>query len=244
MMHRESLARLCRALVLLVAVVSTAGAARAFSGKINYTGDLGPIGNQRPLCICVFKTPELGQRIGCLLYQRNNVTYDTGELTDRDFYVIGFVDLHINERHDADEPYVIFDQRAGTPGDPINGLSMRTDLDLIFGDENLVEQPTASPSATPTITSTPADTPTAESAPTAPDTPTPSETPAVTPTGPAAAVGDCDGDGTVTVDELVRAVGIALDAQPLSSCASADRDSDGTVRIDELIAATNAALAA
>ena len=79
-MHRESLARLCRALVLLVAVVSPAGAARAFSGKINYTGDLGPIGNQRPLCICVFKTPELGQRIGCLLYQRNNVTYDTGEL--------------------------------------------------------------------------------------------------------------------------------------------------------------------
>jgi len=43
-MHRESLAHLCRAILLVLAVVSTAGAARAFSGKINYTGDLGPIG--------------------------------------------------------------------------------------------------------------------------------------------------------------------------------------------------------
>jgi hypothetical protein len=243
-MRSSSRARLCRAFLLVVAVVFTAGAARAFSGKINYTGDLGPIGNQRPLCICVYKTPELTQASGASSLYRNNETYDTGELTDRDYYVIGFVDLHINERRDADEPYVIFDQRAGTPGDPINGLSTRTDLDLIFGDENLVEQPTASPSATPTITSTPADTPTAESAPTAPDTPTPSETPAVTPTGTGRRRGRLRRRRHVTVDELVRAVGVALDAQPLSSCASADRDSDGTVRIDELIAAINTALAA
>jgi len=46
-------------------------------------------------------------------------------------------------------------------------------------------------------------------------------------------------------DRHVQAVAaVALDAQPLSSCASADRDSDGTVRIDELIAAINTALAA
>jgi hypothetical protein len=173
------------------------------------------------LCICVFKTPELTQSIGCVPVYRNNTTYDTRVLTDRDYYVIAFVDLHINEIHNSDEPYVIFDQRAGTPGDPINGSSTRTDVDFIFGDENLIERPTASPSATPTITATPA----------------------VTPTRPAA-VGDCDGDGTVTVDELVRAVGIALAAQPLSSCAPADRDGDGTVRIDEVIAAINAALAA
>ena len=31
---------------------------------------------------------------------------------------------------------MIFDQRAGTPGDPINGLSTRTDVDFIFGDED------------------------------------------------------------------------------------------------------------
>ncbi len=157
-MHLESLARFGRALVLFLAVVTIAGAARAFSGKINYTGGLGPIGNRRPLCICVFKTPELTQSIGCLPVYRNNTTYDTGGLTDRDYYVIAFVDLHINERRDADEPYVIFDQHAATPGDPINGLSTRTNVDLIFGDENLAEQPTASPSATPTITFTPADT--------------------------------------------------------------------------------------
>jgi hypothetical protein len=221
-MHLKSLARLCRALAPVAAMISAAGAARAFSGKINYTGDLGPIGNRRPLCVCVFKTPELTQSIGCILRSRNNATYDTGTLVDRDYYVIGFVDLHINERRDADEPYVIFDQRAGTPGDPINGLSTRTDVDFIFGDENLAEQPTASPTPQPAITATPA----------------------VTPTRPAAAIGDCDGDGIVTVAELVRAVGIALAAEPLSWCAPADRDGDGTVRIDEVIAAISAALAA
>jgi ELWxxDGT repeat protein len=55
--------------------------------------------------------------------------------------------------------------------------------------------------------------------------------------------GDCNGDGQVTVDELVRGVGIALGTTPLSTCASVDRDGDGAVSIAELIEAVTAALA-
>ena len=57
-----------------------------------------------------------------------------------------------------------------------------------------------------------------------------------------APAGDCDDDGTVTVAELVRAVGIALGVAPLTICPVADADADGTVAIADLIAAVNAAL--
>ena len=211
------------------AVLSSAGLAHAFSGEINYTGALGPINANRPLCLCVYTMPDLTNRIGCAIYRRNEVTYDPIVLADRDYYLIAFVDIHINERRDADEPYLIFEGRGGTPADPLNGKSMRDDIDFIFGDENLVESDTPTPSETPLDTVTPSVTPTAT------DTP-------VTPTVPAGQLGDCDGDGAVTVDELVRAVAIALESQPLSSCPAADRDGDGVVRIDEVIAAIGAAL--
>ncbi|MBI4517249.1 MAG: hypothetical protein HY699_15695 [Deltaproteobacteria bacterium] len=57
-----------------------------------------------------------------------------------------------------------------------------------------------------------------------------------------ACVGDCDGSGTVTVDELVRGVNIALGTQPLLNCPSFDRDSSNTVTVDELVAGVNNAL--
>lgn len=54
--------------------------------------------------------------------------------------------------------------------------------------------------------------------------------------------GDCDGDGTVTVSELITAVNIALGTALLSACDAADVDGDGRVTVAELIAAVNAAL--
>lgn len=56
-----------------------------------------------------------------------------------------------------------------------------------------------------------------------------------------ACTGDCDGDGEVTVNELLRGVNIALGA-PLASCPSFDRNRDGAITIDEVLDAVNAAL--
>jgi len=58
----------------------------------------------------------------------------------------------------------------------------------------------------------------------------------------AACVGDCNGDGAVTVDELVIMVNVALGAAPASSCAAGDADNNGDITIDEIVAATNNAL--
>ena len=54
--------------------------------------------------------------------------------------------------------------------------------------------------------------------------------------------GDCDRDGRVGVDELVRAVDISLDRAELSACEPLDVDSNGIVSIDELVLAVRSAV--
>ena len=55
-------------------------------------------------------------------------------------------------------------------------------------------------------------------------------------------VGDCDDSGTVTVNELVRGVNIALGLSPVGDCGSFDANQDGNVTVNELVQAVNAAL--
>lgn len=66
-----------------------------------------------------------------------------------------------------------------------------------------------------------------------PPTPTPS---------PPNCAGDCDGDGEVTIDNLLVLVNIALDQAPLTSCSAGDLNGDRSITIDEIVAAVGAAL--
>ena len=68
----------------------------------------------------------------------------------------------------------------------------------------------------------------------------PTPTPTPTPTPPTCA-GDCDGNGIVTVAELVQAVSLAL-GENAAPCGDADLDADGRIVINELVAAVGAAL--
>jgi hypothetical protein len=92
--------------------------------------------------------------------------------------------------------------------------------------------------ATATVTVTATQTAPATATATPPDTATPEATATVPPACP----GDCGGDGSVTVNELISGVNIALGNAPVSSCPAFDRNGDGEVSINELIAAVNAAL--
>ncbi len=71
--------------------------------------------------------------------------------------------------------------------------------------------------------------------------PSTTPTPSPTPTPPACA-GDCNQDGSVTVDELIKGVNIALGTMSVAACSSFDTNGDGAVTINELIAAVNRAL--
>lgn len=55
--------------------------------------------------------------------------------------------------------------------------------------------------------------------------------------------GDCNGDGAVTIPEVVTVVNIALGSLPLSACPAADAGGDGSVGIGDAILAAQAALA-
>jgi hypothetical protein len=76
-------------------------------------------------------------------------------------------------------------------------------------------------------------------------TPTPTPTRSGTPTptrGVGGCAGDCNGDGTVDIDELITGIGIALDRYPLHLCWAVDSDEDGGVSVDEVVVGVSNAL--
>jgi outer membrane protein assembly factor BamB len=90
--------------------------------------------------------------------------------------------------------------------------------------------------STPTRTATPSPTP-------SPRPPTPTHTLAATGTPtPRACPGDCDGNGEVTIDELLAMVNIALGTAPMASCEVGDVNRDQAVTIDEILTAVHNAL--
>ncbi len=57
-----------------------------------------------------------------------------------------------------------------------------------------------------------------------------------------ACVGDCDGNGMVSITDLITGVSIALGSTPVGACRALDSNRDGMVEIAELVAAVNNAL--
>jgi YVTN family beta-propeller protein len=72
-----------------------------------------------------------------------------------------------------------------------------------------------------------------------PEPPTPTAT-----ATPAPCAGDCRGDGSVDVGDLVLAVRIALGQDALAACSRADANGDGVLTVDELVVAASNALGA
>lgn len=57
-----------------------------------------------------------------------------------------------------------------------------------------------------------------------------------------ACTGDCNGDGVVTIDEIVLGVGMVLGDHPVGDCVAFDADQDGAVTVEEVVVAVGAAL--
>jgi cysteine-rich repeat protein len=70
---------------------------------------------------------------------------------------------------------------------------------------------------------------------------TPASTPTDTP-APGPCTGDCDGSFTISINELIIGVNIALGSQSLDLCPAFDPSGNGRVEINELISAVNKAL--
>jgi hypothetical protein len=55
-------------------------------------------------------------------------------------------------------------------------------------------------------------------------------------------VGDCNEDGTVSINELIQMVNIALGTAQLSTCTPGDANGNGQIVVNEIVAAVNNAL--
>jgi sugar lactone lactonase YvrE len=66
--------------------------------------------------------------------------------------------------------------------------------------------------------------------------------PRVARAGAAECIGDCDAGGSISIDEIVTGVGIALESVPLDRCSSFDCNGTGRVTVDCLVRAVQAAL--
>lgn len=60
--------------------------------------------------------------------------------------------------------------------------------------------------------------------------------------GPCVCPGDCDGDGSVTINEIVKAVNVALGNEPAGACTAGDVDGDKHISINELLVGVNRAI--
>jgi len=54
--------------------------------------------------------------------------------------------------------------------------------------------------------------------------------------------GDCDGDGTVRVNDLITMVNVALGNAAVSACTAGDLNQDNMIVVAEIVAAVNTAL--
>lgn len=59
---------------------------------------------------------------------------------------------------------------------------------------------------------------------------------------PGQCAGDCNGDGSVAINELITGVGIALGSTAVAQCTAVDGNGNGRVAVNELVAAVAAAL--
>ncbi|HER20375.1 MAG TPA: hypothetical protein ENO14_04940, partial [Chromatiales bacterium] len=103
--------------------------------------------------------------------------------------------------------------------------------------------PTETPTATSTSTSTVTAFPTQTQTSTPRNTPPTPGTPTPTPTmGREICAGDCDGDGRVSIAELVLSVRINLNLEELHACPAANSDLEPSVSVADLVRAVESSL--
>jgi hypothetical protein len=150
-----------------------------------------------------------------------------------------------------------------TPSRTPTGTSSRTPTVSATASSPATQTRTVTPTASLTATSTPSNTstlnatvPPTATLPSSTSTPTTavlSPTPIVTASpastatttatiGAGQCIGDCDGSNTVSVNELVLGVNIALARDTLAACPPFDQNDSQRVEVNELVAAVNRAL--
>jgi hypothetical protein len=144
-------------------------------GTVTYTGSLGPVSDQRPILVSVFRDADLTDSMSQRAFLADNGAAFSFVLLDGgSHYLMAFLDVDHNGMRDEGEPFTIYNGKTSPPGDPIpEDGSM---VDITFGD-----LPMATPTPTPTgmpATASPTGMPVTATPTSIPPTPTPTRMPA------------------------------------------------------------------
>ena len=117
------------------------------AGTATYTGRRGTVSAQTPLVVTAnTHATMLGTPFGRARLQSNGDRYDVLDPSmAQTFYLMAFLDLNDNGTRDPIEPFEIYQDKAGPPGDPVMIAPDQTGIDFVFGDENLPPTPTPRP---------------------------------------------------------------------------------------------------
>jgi hypothetical protein len=184
------------------------------AGTVTYTGTQ-PNANRR-LLVQAYSNPAFsGQPDRTYIYAHvSDGRYELDAMAPGTLhYLRAFVDFNSNRQLDPGEPF-------GECSNPVVAGTDQTDVSISFDDSGTAR---CLVPATPT------------------STPTPAYAPSPTPT-PSPCVGDCNEDNSVTVDELLRMVNVALGNAGIEACNAGDANHDGSITIDEILKAVNNAL--
>jgi len=114
--------------------------AEPFSGvraTVTYTGSLGPVSIERPLCLCVYEDQDLQLNLGCYISPVNGGPFQISTSDTNDYYLVAFLDLEVNVNLDPGEPFEIYRNRTAPPADAVTAGVDPPTLDITFGDGSL-----------------------------------------------------------------------------------------------------------
>jgi hypothetical protein len=188
-------------------------------GTVTYTGGL----SGRGIIVQAFTDPNLNTApAATYIYARNGGYYGIITLDTDVYYLRALLDVNGDGIFEPGEPFAIC-------ASPIQAGPDQTGVNIAFGDGGastcVISPP---PVPTPTATSTPP--------------PTTTATPTGTSTSQGTCVGDCGTDGSVTVDEILTMVNIALGTADIEACRAGDKDHSGMITVDEILTAVTNAL--
>ncbi len=220
------------------------------AGRVDYDGG-GDVSASRPLVVLVSRRSDFATVDETIELAQEGLRFDFPSFDAGPYFLAAFFDADGDGELDDGEPFQVFPDRSQPPGAPVVPGVAQTSINF-----RLVDEPTPTATNPPVATATPAPptvtptrTPTRTPTATATSTPTSTPSPSAMPTNtrrpvstPGPCVGDCDGDGEITIAELIRGVAIALGTVAYEVCPVFDPNLNGRVQIGELIRAANGAL--
>jgi hypothetical protein len=108
------------------------------SGTATYTGTKGTVSNATRIRVHAYTNADLTTFSNMEgRTKANGGRYDVIAFGNSPLYLLAFLDLNANDNFDSGEPFQIYNHKGAPPGDGVVPGPHQTNINFVFGDENL-----------------------------------------------------------------------------------------------------------